>query len=175
VLATGILARLFPEIAKSQDDFEKYSGRQVGVRRAERELLDAALSDLATSDGVLTQRAAAAAKTIVELDPGASPGDAPETLRVVATKSGFLRSFFSAIARVVLEKAQTQISYLRENIQSKAGYDISKEVVKGLLVGGFSGAVGYLTAAAPSLLQLASQWPAMFDFIPPLLRLLGLA
>jgi hypothetical protein len=99
VLATGILARLFPEIAKSQDDFEKYSGRQVGVRRAERELLDAALSDLAVSQGVFTQRAAAAAKAIVELDPGVTPADASETTRVMATKSGFLRSFLARLPR----------------------------------------------------------------------------
>ena len=174
VLATGILARLFPEIAKSQDDFEKYAGRQVGVRRAERELLDATLSDLAASDSVLTPRAAAVAKTIAELDPAATPEDAPETARTVATKSGFLRSFLSAIAKVVLEKAQTQVGYLRENLRTKGLYDVSKEIVKALVLGGFSSTVTFLKGAVPALLLLASQWPAMFGFIPPLLRLLGL-
>lgn len=174
VLATGILARLFPEIAKSQDDFEKYSGRQVGVRRAERELLDAALSDLADLEGVLTARAAQVARTVADLDPGATPVDAPEMARTVAIKSGFLRGFFGAIAKVVLEKARIQIGYLREHIRTKGGYDVSKEIVKELVHGGFSSTVSFLTGAVPALLHLASLWPAMFDFIPPLLRLLGL-
>jgi len=170
VLASGILARLFPEIAKSQDDFEKYSGRQVGVRRATRELLDHALSDLAAAENALSPRAAAVAKAVADLHPGATPDDAPEVARTVATKSGFLRGSMVAIAKFVLEQA----GYLRENIRSKGSYDISKEIIKKLVEIGSVGILGYMSATAQNLTSLAAQWPAMFDFIAPLLRLLGL-
>ena len=88
ILATGILARQFPEIAKSQDDFEKYAGRQIGVRRSQSDLMSAVL--VAAADAA-TPRAAAVVKASGELDPGATPEEAPEASRAAATKAGLVR------------------------------------------------------------------------------------
>jgi hypothetical protein len=154
VLTTGILALQFPEIAKSQDDFEKYEGRQLGVRRAQRELLDDALSALATSNGVLTPEAAAVANRISGLDPGATPEDAPETARIVATKNGLMRAFLVAIAKRAVEKA-------------------GKKIGDALVEAGYSSALAFLISVKPNLLALAAQWPAMYGFVEPLFRLIG--
>jgi Clp amino terminal domain, pathogenicity island component len=174
VISTAIIARLFPEIAECQDDVEKYAVKQIGVRSATRKLLDGALSDLAHSDGVLTPRASAIAEKIAVLDPGATPEDAPEMVRAVATKSNFLRDFLGAIAKESLKFAQRQAAYLEQNIKTKAFYDLSKEIVKSLVENGYSRALEYISNIHRSLITLSETWPSMFDFVPALLRILGL-
>lgn len=171
VLATGILARLFPDIAKSQDDFEKYAGRQVSVRKATRDLLDRALSDLAASTNVLTPRARELTKEIAELNVGSASPESAEASRTIATKAGLIRSFLDSVANL----AHEQIIYLQENIRTKAAYDISKVITKGLMVSGFGALLDYLHFCSPVIHSLAEAWPSMFKFTKSLLRLLGVA
>lgn len=175
VLASGILARSFPEIANCQDEFEKYAGRQIGSREAVRKLLDASLTDICSSEEVLTERASAVARDIEKLDIGETPETAEEATRTIATKAGFLRNFLSAIAAETVRLSTDQIKKLRQNIKSNAGYDISKEIVKYMAASGFSAVVIYINSAMPTLVALASQWRQMFGFIEPLLRIFGLS
>jgi hypothetical protein len=151
VLTTGILARSFPEIAKSQDDFEKYAGRQLDARRIQRELLDTTLANLAASDGVLTPRAAAVVQEIVALDPGAAAEDASETARIAATKSGFVRSFLAAVAKLVLEQ-------------------VGKEIIKSIFEQHYPKLLQWLSKMKPDLVSLAAKWRAMYDFVEALYR-----
>ena len=174
VLATGIIARILPEIAKCQDDFYTYAGLQTGVRIKQRELLDAALSDLASAQEVMTPRAAIITKKIAELDTGASTEISPEVARTVATKAGFIRSFVAALASEILRVGKAQMKYLADNIRTKAAYDFSKEITKLLILDGYSKTIGLMENSKIIFSRLAESWPAMFDFIPAVLRLLGL-
>jgi hypothetical protein len=173
VLATGIIARLFPEIARCQDDFETYAGRQIGVRISERNLLDSALSDLAASQEVMTPRAGVVTRKIADLSTGKSPEDSPEVARTVATKAGFVRSFIAAMAGEILRVGRSQMKLLGDNVKTKITYDITKELAKYLMIDGYTQAVSLIGKLRITLGQLAESWPAMFDFIPAVLRLLG--
>jgi hypothetical protein len=113
-----MLARIFPEIARSQDQIREYAGDQVEVRKAVRKLVDPMLSALSLSEGVLTQRASAVAAQVASLHLGATPDTAPEAARVTAAKTGLLRGFLEVIARLAVE-ATHQAAHLRENISKR--------------------------------------------------------
>jgi hypothetical protein len=173
ILATAMLAGILPEIARSQEHIRQYSGDQVDVRTALRELVDPSLSALSHTEGVLTLRAAAVTAEAVALNIGTARDNAPEAVRVHATKAGLLRGFLGAMARLAVAGTH-QIANLRENIRTKGMYDVSKEVVKWLMTGGYEKAYRFVADSVSTLLKLATTWPAMFNFVLPLLRLLGL-
>ena len=173
ILATAMLAGILPEIARSQEHIRQYSGEQVDVRTALRELVDPSLSALSHTEGVLTFRAAAVTAEAAALNIGSTPDDAPEAVRVHATKVGLLRGFLGAMARLAVAGTH-QMAHLQENIRTKGAYDISKEVVKWLITGGYEKTYRFAADSASTLFKLATTWPAMFNFVRPLLRLLGL-
>jgi hypothetical protein len=173
ILATAMLAGVLPEIARSQEHIRQYSGEQVDVRTALRELVDPSLNALSLTEGVLTPRAAAVTAEVAALNIGTTPDNAPEAVRVRATKAGLLRGFLGAMARLTVAGTH-QVAHLRENIRTKGAYDISKEVVKWLINGGYEKTYRFVADSASTLFKLATTWPAMFNFVLPLLRLLGL-
>jgi hypothetical protein len=128
ILATAMLAGILPEIARSQEHIRQYSGEQVDVRTALRELVNPSLSALSHKEGVLTLRAAAVTAEAAELNIGTTPDNAPEAVRVNATKVGLLRGFLGAMARLAVASTH-QVAHLQENIRTKGVYDVSKEVV----------------------------------------------
>ncbi len=174
VLATGILARRFPEIAKSQDDFQKYSGREINTRREVRNLLSSALSAMAMSTtALLSPRAATVAREVAELDINNLDND-PATQRLIATKAGFLRNYLVTVAKASVVPLRNQLGHLIENIRTKGLYDLGKEMIKALVQQGLGSTIIFLGIIKPTLLSLSAMWPAMFQFIAPLLRLLGI-
>ena len=173
ILASAMIAGILPEIARSQEHIRQYSGEQVDVRTALRELVDPSLTALSHAEGVLTLRAAAVTAEAAALDIAATPADAPEAVRVHATKAGLLRGFLGAIARLAVASTH-QVANLRENIRTKGVYDVSKEVVKWLITGGYEKTYTFVADTVSTLIRLAATWPAMFNFVRPLLRLLGL-
>jgi hypothetical protein len=173
VIATAMLARILPEIARCQDQIREYAGEQIDMRQAVRDLVDPTLSALSHDEKVLTPRAAAVAAEAAALNPGATSPDAPEAFRANATKAGLLRGFLEATARLAVA-ATHQITHLRDNIRTKGLYDVSKEIAKWMVSGGYGPTLTFITTSAATLWSLASQWPQMFDFVAPLLRILGL-
>jgi hypothetical protein len=173
ILTSAMLAGILPEIARSQEHIRQYSGEEVDVRAALRELVDPSLTALFHAEGVLTLRAAAVTGEAAALDIAATPANAPEAVRVHATKVGLLRGFLGAMARLAVASTH-QVANLRENIRTKGVYDISKEVVKWLITGGYDKTYRFVAHLVPTLFALATTWPAMFNFVRPLLRFLGL-
>jgi hypothetical protein len=173
VIATAMLARILPEIARCQDQIQQYAGEQINMRRAVRDLVDPILSALSVADSVLTPRAAAVTAEAAALNPGATAPNAPEAIRATATKAGLLRGFLEVTAKLAVA-ATHQITHLRDNLRAKGVYDVSKEIAKWLVSGGYGPTLTFITTSAAALWSLASQWPQMFDFVAPLLRILGL-
>jgi hypothetical protein len=173
ILATAMLAGILPEIARSQEHIRQYSGEQVDVRTAVRELVDPSLSALARAEGVLTSRAAAVTSEAAALNVGRMPETAPEAVRVYATKGGLLRGFLGVLARLAVA-AMHQAAQLRESIRTKGMYDATKEVIKWLVEGGYEKTYNFVAASVATLVPLTTMWPALFGFVLPLLRLLGL-
>jgi hypothetical protein len=173
ILATAMLAGILPEIARSQEHIRQYSGEQVDVRTALRELVDPSLTALSHTEGVLTLRAATVTAEAAALNIGTTLDNAPEAVRVHATKAGLLRGFLGAMARLAVAGTH-QVAHLRENIRTKGVYDVSKEVVKWIITGGYEKSYEFVANSVSTLFKLATTWPAMFNFVLPLLRLLGL-
>jgi hypothetical protein len=173
IVATAMLARIFSEITRSQEDIRRYSGDQIDVKTAVRELVDPNLSALSKAEGVLTARAAALTSEAAALNLGSISAKTQEAVRVHAIKAGLLRGFLGVVARLTV-MATHQVTNLRENIRTKGGYDASKEILKWLISNGYENTFAFVSTSVGALVALATTWPAMFNFLHPLLRLLGL-
>ena len=76
------------------------------------------LRHLSRTEGVLTLRAAGVTAKVPKLNIGTTPDNAPEAVRVYATKAGLRRGFLEAMARLTVVGTH-KIAHLRDNIRTK--------------------------------------------------------